>query len=230
MPADGQEILLFSVLPSSGHLQENWEKVNLDSIRDKVLSVYDIKAFIDKKSDPEYKWQNSLNWAIVKKEFGEFYISKNCLTELFTISNHKPSAVDPNRTINTQAATTTMREIRQKEPDAFESMDPRGDYKFLQANSNLRGFYFSRKIKIASMDAYQFWTFADWNAVDSWNINRGIDRFVYIPGKGIVGGSYDFWFKFRPAMVEDNDVFVSGERLWNNMLEEKVMLAEKLKK
>ncbi len=36
--------------------------------------------------------------------------------------------------------------------------------------------------------------FDNWRAADFMAYYRGIDRFIYIPDKGIVGGSFDFLF------------------------------------
>ena len=35
---------------------------------------------------------------------------------------------------------------------------------------------------------YQFWTFDGWWVIDGYNVNRGIDRLIYIPNLGIVEG------------------------------------------
>ncbi len=55
------------------------------------------------------------------------------------------------------------------------------------------------------------------------NHHRGIDRFVYIPEKGIVGGSYDFYFRYPEGFHIPDTI------LWKNILEENVMTAEELK-
>lgn len=43
-----------------------------------------------------------------------------------------------------------------------------------------------------------------WWAIDGYNVNRGIDRLIYIPNLGIVGGSYDFYFELKPRAMYDN--------------------------
>ncbi|MCS3556176.1 hypothetical protein EDF66_10399 [Sphingobacterium sp. JUb20] len=55
--------------------------------------------------------------------------------------------------------------------------------------------YLSDIITIGKEIAYKFGTYASWNIVDGWNYPSGIDRLVYISGKGIVGGSFDFYFE-----------------------------------
>lgn len=84
--------------------------------------------------------------------------------------------------------------------------------------------FLSRKYLIKGAEAYQFWTYTDWHEdYRSYEYNRGIDRFVYIPGKGIIGGSYDFYFfKHRKELNLTISKFIE------NMLEEKVMIADRI--
>jgi hypothetical protein len=74
-------------------------------------------------------------------------------------------------------------------------------------------------------DGYQFWTFIDWTAPDSsYYIERGIDRFVYLQGKGIIGGSFDFYFYFNRKKLP-----IKYTDFLNNIKEEKVMIADNFK-
>ena len=88
-----------------------------------------------------------------------------------------------------------------------------------------------KKFKIKNQNAYQFWTFDGWWAIDGYNVNRGIDRLIYIPNLGIVGGSYDFYFELKPRAMYDNVIPlpVDEEKLWDNIINEKIMIAEELK-
>lgn len=225
----GRKILLFSVLPSTGHLQENWEEVDLDSIRNKLLSPYDLKSMEMEISRDEGEWGNSLDWAIIKREGNAYYISKNCLAELFTVDRNKPSGVNSYHTFDIRSAAFTIDEVRKREPDVFASMDPQGERKILHSNSSANNIYLSKKTKIGALEAFQFWIFTNRDKIDNWNFPRGAERYVFVPGKGIVGGSYDFWFRFKPSMVVNNDKFVPNEVLWSNVVEEKVMIATELK-
>src|SRR5690606_24074194 len=90
--------------------------------------------------------------------------------------------------------------------------------------------YLSRVFDINGEKAYQFWSFTDWRGQDNLKLHRGIDRFVYMPQKGIVAGSYDFWFLFVNSwsFIENgrDRHNKTKEELWQNVLQEKVMLAE----
>jgi len=57
--------------------------------------------------------------------------------------------------------------------------------------------YLSKEYTITGKKAYQFWAFDEY---------RGIDRFLYIPDKGIVGGSYDFYFGLK-SKISSNEYF-----------------------
>lgn len=83
--------------------------------------------------------------------------------------------------------------------------------------------YLSKEYLIKGNKAYQFWTLDGWWYYDGLNEYRGIDRFVYIPEKGIVGGSYDFYFGYEKGYSISNAI------LWDNIINEKVMIAEELK-
>lgn len=75
--------------------------------------------------------------------------------------------------------------------------------------------YLSKEYLIKGNKAYQFWTLDGWWYYDGLNEYRGIDRFVYIPEKGIVGGSYDFYFGYEKGYSISNAI------LWDNIINEK---------
>jgi hypothetical protein len=58
-----------------------------------------------------------------------------------------------------------------------------------------------------------------------------VDRFLYIPNFGIVGGSYDFYFELKPRTIFKTNFAlpVGDELLWNNMINERLMIASELK-
>jgi hypothetical protein len=88
--------------------------------------------------------------------------------------------------------------------------------------------YLSKEFSIKGNKAYQFWTFDGWWSVDGYNEHRGIDRFLYIPDKGIVGGSFDFYFRLKPKNSSNEHYIASNGLLWNNIINEKIMIAKEL--
>ena len=79
---------------------------------------------------------------------------------------------------------------------------------------------------IKNYHAYQFWTLDEWWSQDGYNEHRGIDRFLYIPLEGIVGGSYDFYFRLKPKISSNDYKASSIEKLWDNIIHERIMIAE----
>lgn len=82
--------------------------------------------------------------------------------------------------------------------------------------------YQSKKIRIGEFEAYQYWTYTDWHEnTIGYEVERGIDRFVYVPDKGIVGGSFDFYFHRK-------EIGFNLVQFAKNIKEEKVMLPTKI--
>ncbi|MEN5233942.1 hypothetical protein [Sphingobacterium faecium] len=71
--------------------------------------------------------------------------------------------------------------------------------------------------------AYQFWTYTNWHE-HRHKFDRGIDRFVYHPSKGIIGGSFDFYFYFHRKKLP-----IGYADFMQNIKEEKIMIADNYK-
>jgi len=86
--------------------------------------------------------------------------------------------------------------------------------------------FLSKTIKFQNGEiGYQFWTYTNWHTHDhELEVDRGIDRYVYVPGKGIVGGSFDFYFYFYRKKLP-----IKFSDFLNNVKEEKVMIAPEFK-
>ena len=65
----------------------------------------------------------------------------------------------------------------------------------------------------------------DWHKASGLNAHRGIDRFAYIEGKGIVAGSYDFYFDNTPNPYI-YDIYTINMKI---QIGRKLMWAEELK-
>lgn len=235
-------LILFSVLPDFTQ-ESNWSEVALTDIRDQV---FDERTFRyragDHMSSESSKDKKTHLYSLVKRENGKYFKSNFCLTESFFTDDYPSLFNVPFVTINTQQDVLTIRKMMDIYWEALNipehwsfPLDVRrlGGTLMLPNRRLLQREYLSNQLKVKGERAYQFWTFTDWNTHDGYNLHRGIDRFIYIPGKGIVGGSYDFYFLF-----EENWGFIekgrdrhnkTREELWQNVLEEKVMLAEELK-
>ena len=175
-----------------------------------------------------------MDYKLVKKENGIYYVSKYCLTELFNISSIESPLISSYGVINIMDKKVSIQEMH----TSFEKQFPSTEFildiregNFLRNLSvyyNYRN-YLSKEITIKNEIAYQFWTFDGWWAQDGYNEHRGIDRFIYIPKKGIVGGSYDFYFRLKPKISSNKYFTASDNHLWTNIINEKVIIANELK-
>ncbi len=234
-------ILLLSVLPDLDEkilpgLDErgnNWKVIDSADFKNQIISNSKLRTLIfDWKTEnkPENK---TLKYKIIKRLNGQYYVSKFCLTEFFSISKLKSPLITSYGTINTEEKKVTIREmqrsLKEQLPNEDFIMDIRNNspIRYIDNTFVFRN-YLSKELNVNGFKAFQFWTFDGWWGHDGYNEYRGIDRFVYIPEKGIVGGSYDFYFRWRPKISSTNYFTVSTEKLWNNIINEKVMIAQEL--
>ncbi|MFC3199489.1 hypothetical protein ACFOET_17840 [Parapedobacter deserti] len=228
------ELVLFSVLPDfsqSGH----WEKVDTSKLEGRILSKKDFNRDMRDRYLIDGSEKKSMGYALIKQVGDDFYASKNCLLEYFNIRSYPPELHTPYGTINTGQSKMTIKEMAALYKRYYSDIPFPLDIKQQPAMSDqllLKREYLSKELEVNGEKAYQFWTFIDWSVSDGRNVQRGIDRFIYIPGKGIVGGSYDFYFAFRAKLdftPMENRYTISKEQWMQNILDEKVMLAEELK-
>lgn len=226
-------ILLLSVLPNLDS-QDSWTAINTQDFVDKVLSKNEILNLATDWIDDNNPDKKTLNYNLIKKENDKYYISNTCLIEIFCLRDYKYPFSSHYGVINLNEKKVSIKEMQKAFLQQFPSedfiMDVRNnnriknvDHQYLFKN------YISKKYKIKNQYAYQFWKFDGWWITDGYNYQRGIDRFVYIPSMGIVGGSYDFYFELKPKISSNNYYTISRKDLWDNIINEKVMIAEELK-
>lgn len=219
-----------SILPRTDERGQNWTVLDFEKLsKEDIISKSKVKEIVSDwlvSNTPEKK---RLDFKLIKKVNNRYYVSKLCLTEFFNITSLKGPLVSSYGTLNISEQKVTVKEVEKSFKEQFPGrkfiMDVR-DLDRLRNLSDPFSFrnYLSKEYKIKGNTAYQFWTFDGWWNIDGYNEHRGIDRLVYIPGKGIVGGSYDFYFR-----LSHNRFRLSDYRLWENIINEKVMTAEELK-
>lgn len=230
----GEFLLLLSVLPSFTE-NDNWSKINYDSFKGKIVALSQIRNYtksIYNSHSIDFENINTLNFGLIKKVGGDYYLSNICLAERFNVRNFPFPLMTGYKTINIGNPIITICDFQKQLPSQYLTpMNPEEKIFIMLDRNMLENQYLSKKSIIGKDTAYQFWTFTDWSVSDGWNKHRGVDRFIYVPGKGIVGGSYDFWFAFKPPLVEYKvkGMPVKAEKLWDNIINEKVMIAEELK-
>lgn len=245
----GSTLILFSVLPDFTS-EKNWSEVSMDDIRDVVINN---KKGLNEAMKPymtgpdQIKETKTHLFRLVRREGGKYFTSNFCLTEFFYVVRYSSRFNVPYGTLNTGQEPMTIKEMKRVFEEGKEFPGSRhfpldfrtSDDSFYTPYTNLEHWwlvqheYLSRVFDINGEKAYQFWSFTDWRGQDNLKLHRGIDRFIYMPDKGIVAGSYDFWFLYvnswsfiKKGRVRHNK---TKEELWQNVLEEKVMLAEELK-
>lgn len=219
----------FGTVIKEPKINDAWDRINISDIKENIISVSTIENDIISEwginITPENK---TFQYQLVKNIDGNYYVSKKCLVEFFLINNSQYPIIAPYGTINTNEPKVSIKQMqesfkKQYPKDAFpldiweKSQSRGGDGVYTVRN------YLSREYKIKNDNAYQFWTLDSWWSMHGDNHHRGIDRFVYIPEKGIVGGSYDFYFR------DPRGFRIADTVLWQNIINEKVMIAKELK-
>lgn len=226
-------IMLFSVLPDlSG--TEDWVKINLDTIRSSIIDFAKLKE-LHKKNTLSYfnniakettKYFN--DYKIIIKEGSDYYMPKNCLLQFYSVRNRPQIFTNVYGTINTQDSLYSILDFEK----IFKSAYPDSPFPLFRMGEDPLSFlewardrreYLSKKLVLKdSLTAYQFWTYVDWTEHDyKYDIERGIDRFVYLPSKGIIGGSFDFYFYLNRKKLP-----IKYSDFIQNIKEEKVMIAD----
>ena len=225
-------ILLVTLLPNLEG-QSNWLPVKENEIRDKIMSISKLRDWIDTMPTG---YKELSHRKLLDKAGGDYFISYNSLFELFSVKEYYNPLISQLGVLNKadkKVSIKNMYNVFEKTfPKKHFILDPRDDnrIRYLDDGYVFKN-YLSKKFKIKNQNAYQFWTFDGWWAIDGYNVNRGIDRLIYIPNLGIVGGSYDFYFELKPRAMYDNVIPlpVDEEKLWDNIINEKIMIAEELK-
>src|SRR5690554_182758 len=244
-------IALFSVLPDFMS-ESNWTAMELEDIQESILSYREFYEMVVNKSLSNISGKKAMNFLLVRKENDQYWVSNVCLLELFTphayVSDMPPSIFNVQQgTINIRQTPISIAQMMEiyKETSLFLEDRPfpldfrEVRFSLIPNRPAVEREYFSRIIDIRGEQAYQFWTLTDWSSPSTYSYNRGVDRFIYMPDKGIVGGSYDFYFLVEFDRGWDRVFNIKGDlrpryrktmdELWQNVIQEKVMLAEELK-
>ncbi|EFK56283.1 hypothetical protein ACFU8T_05860 [Sphingobacterium spiritivorum] len=220
-------LFLFAVFPTLNS-DEQWTTYEKFPHNINILSFNQLLA--DGPSNIELKNEPKMpdRYGILIKKGQKYYKSNISYMQTFYLNNY-PSAFNvPANVININQQPISIKDMEKIYETNYKGRDlpiiP-NVYPEDFDNMGLERFYLSRKFRIKNMDAYQFWTFKPRYGVshgESWE--QGIDRFIYIPDKGIVGGSFDFYFYYHRQKLGMTTLDFK-----NNIKQEKVMLAEQYK-
>jgi len=204
--------------------ESNWKKINFDDIKNNIVTTSNINYMTSEWEIANTPDKKTFSYSLVKRIGDSYYVSENCLTEFFTIANVQSPLIAPYGTINISEPKVSIKQMKEifknRFPDFSFPLDIDSiGMRYLDISFSLHN-YFSKEYIIKGKKAFQFWTLDGWWYQDGLNEYRGIDRFVYIPEKGIIGGSYDFYFRRFNIL---------NTLLQENIINEKVMIAEELK-
>jgi len=223
---DKNSLILFSVLPEGS---SSWEEIDKLTTEKQVLGFTALKELFKSAFDV-YRTSNGLNDGHLKRDDirlvfkvgNKYQISRFCITEFFQIIQQP--MIFPNQMgnpfINIESPMLNVKQFEDKSislfktlsPNAIKSAEATGTSPLLAPMAKPLLFR-SGSVQINGKEAYKFWQYAGWNVADGSNFRRGIDRFLFMPGIGIIGGSFDFYFQHR----------VSNELLLKNYLSEQLM-------
>ncbi|MEN5436510.1 hypothetical protein ABE545_22965 [Sphingobacterium faecium] len=231
-------IVLLSVLHDLTS-NSDWTEINIDSVSNDLITHSHLKRLFSLNTYSEFNKQYGDKnkyfdeYQIIKKFDKKYYKSKHCLLQFFAVRNRPSVFQNSFGTINTEQeplSVLKMEHIFKKRypKDTFplytigESPYSYSSFDYLRDRKE----YLAKVIKLSNDNlAYQFWTYTNWHKHrHEFEFDRGIDRFVYLPGKGIIGGSFDFYFYFhRKKLPIQYSDFVQ------NIKDEKVMMADQFK-
>lgn len=223
-------LTLISVLPDMNNAN-SWVEVSKEEVEKAVVKIEEVRR------SNKNKFLNS--FSLVKKEGDKYYKARSCLVEVFQLMNYSSKVhLNDSNIINTKQDFVTYAELKKelnKGTHITKYASPMEDKEsFL--DRCFESIYLSGTEKRGKDTVYLFWTFTAWNNRSGLEAyHRGIERFAYIEGKGIVAGSYDFLFDTQsprhshnsePAIKKE----VGRELIWAEELKKEWSEKEKNKR
>jgi len=228
-------LILIAVLPDLEGSRD-WIEISPDSVKNDTIPYQYLRRLFRSNTYSDFdktygaKTKYFDEYQIIRKIGTKYYVSKHCLIQFFAIRNRPAIFQNIFGTINIEQDPITITEMepifKKRYPQSIFPVYTIGDTPYSYSSFDFlreRKEYLSKVIKLKNNDlAYQFWTYTNWHAhAHEYEIDRGIDRFVYLPGKGIIGGSFDFYFYFHRKKLP-----IKYADFMNNIKEEKVMIAD----
>ncbi|GAA0881855.1 hypothetical protein GCM10009120_04510 [Sphingobacterium siyangense subsp. cladoniae] len=238
-----KNLFLFSVLPDliTGR---GWEEIKDQNIIKNLLDIETLKeelfvpSFITSGSEYGNPQKFFGEYLAVKKSGEKYFYAPNTLLEKFTIvsfENIFPSVYGYLNLNQPKVELKEYLELFKKSfpnevlPFEFDKKVVAPSYRF---GWRLWKEYLSKEVKTSAGTAYQFWTIGSSNGADYYDWTKGINRFLYLPTKGIIGGSYDFYFRDYVGngyelIRQKKPLNKLSDAEWNqNILEEKIMTVD----
>ncbi|MES2062916.1 MAG: hypothetical protein V4456_13405 [Bacteroidota bacterium] len=203
-----RNLILFSVMPSREDGNIKWKKVNIDTLKSYIYNLRQLDSLqmqgiedFERSAYRNTECVKRSNFRVILKKHDGYYVNEGyCLAEFFktsTFAFHSGfSNQNPINLIDISNPPLSIAEFEMQ----YLRWNKQYSYNFAYSNnSGLTAFktpilFYSHQNEINDLRAYYFWTLSTWTS-DRVNINRGIDRFIFNPEIGIIGGDYTFYFK-----------------------------------
>ncbi|WDF55689.1 hypothetical protein [Mucilaginibacter sp. KACC 22063] len=203
-----QSLAVFSVMPSLSSKSPVWKKINPDTIKGGCLNLKQLSSLMLKKFNDypqkEHGFLDRLKYnnihIIVRRNDGYYVNSSDCISEFFKLVSSRTESSKVFE-IDTTAKMLSIMEhetaFKRKHFYAYSSNFKNSEIRFDASLKNNPQLHLSYKSTNKYGTAYHFWLLDNWSndGVDYW---RGMDRFIFKSGIGIVGASYDF---FMPSAI-----------------------------
>ncbi|WP_312788996.1 hypothetical protein [Sphingobacterium sp.] len=238
-----KNLILFSVLPDviTG---QGWVEIKDQNIIGNLLDIETLKEEIFAPGfglgDSEYVNSQKFfdEFLAVKKSGEKYFYAPNTLLEKFTIVSFENTFPSVYGYLNLKQPRIALKEYlelfkksfpNELSPFEFDKSVVGGSYRF---GWRLWKEYLSKEVKTSAGTAYQFWTIGSSNGADYYDWTKGVNRFLYHPTIGIIGGSYDFYFmdyvgNGYELIRQQKPLNNLTDAEWNqNILDENIMTAD----
>ncbi|WP_025142343.1 hypothetical protein [Pedobacter jeongneungensis] len=204
---DSLSLILFTVFNPGNSLKE----IDIKAGGRKIISLQDLKNIFTngfseyiKSGGYNDSYLKRCDIGIIIRKGNKFFEASDAFAEYFRINEQ--ALIFPNSMgnifINTLSPVLSVKDFEDKYRTVYGGFSPNCIVsKKTSGTTSLKRplekplLFNSGKVKILGYDAYRFWQFSDWPTIDSDNHKRGIDRFLFVKGVGIIGGSYDAWYE-----------------------------------
>jgi len=202
---DKKHLAVFSVMPSLLSKSPIWKKIDIDTLKEPLLKMSQLRdTMLNKFASYPVKHNGRVDLLktplyilIIRKPDGYYCSSTDCFTEFFeitdTVNDVKPACFR----LNLKAKLLSVMEYESAYKRNHNSYSANYRYSTnpfdidLQDNAQIHLSYI---INDNNTKTYKFWLLDNWTQ-DGLNANRGMDRFVFKPGIGIVGAAYEFFMR-----------------------------------
>ena len=202
-----KDLAVFSVMPSLLSKSPVWKKIDIDTIKNPMISMSQLNALMQSKfASYPVKEKGRLdrlkyyNYILVQKKDDGYYCSTtDCFTEFLTIDDNAQNISKPTGfRLNLNAKMLSVAE--------YESDYRRRHGEYSSNFFNATNSYFNDDVKDEprlnlsyviedkNKKTYKFWLL-DQLYRNKASADRGMDRFIFEPRVGIIGAAYEFFMR-----------------------------------